>query len=102
MIVKRLVENDWVVSELIRPEKMEVDSQDEDTSVARPVAVLRLTETGMDFFARFLPRHGKVVKAYMRALDGRQQETLSELCRKLREGDVVRFISEMEHGDEED
>jgi hypothetical protein len=35
-------------------------------------------------------------------LDGRQQETLGELCRKLREGDVVRFISEMEHEDEEE
>lgn len=102
VIVKRLVENEWVVSELVRPEKTASDSQDDDATATRPVAVLRLTEAGLDFFARFLPRHGKVVKAYMRALDGRQQETLGELCRKLREGHVVRFISEMEHEDEEE
>jgi hypothetical protein len=64
--------------------------------------MLRLTSAGANFMARFLPRHGKVVKSYMRASDGRQQETLSELCRKLREGDVVKFISEMEHEDVEE
>ena len=102
VIVKSLIEGGWVVSELVRPEKAERDSEDENVSAVRPVAMLRLTEDGTDFIARFLPRHGKVVKAYMRALDGRQQETLGELCRKLREGDVVRFISEMEHEDEEE
>lgn len=103
VIVKRLIEDELVASELVKPEKAELDTEDvEDKPGMRPVAMLRLTEIGTDFVARFLPRHGKVVKAYMRALDGRQQETLSELCRKLREGDVVRFISEMEHEDEEE
>jgi len=102
VIVKPLIEDGWVVSELIKTEKAKSDSDEETRTLGRPVAMLRLTDEGMDFIARFLPRHGKVVKAYMRALDGRQQETLSELCRKLREGDVVRFISEMEHEDEEE
>lgn len=102
VIVKRLIEDGWVVSELIKTEKAKSDSEEETRTLGRPVAMLRLTDDGMDFIARFLPRHGKVVKAYMRALDGRQQETLSELCRKLREGDVVRFVSEMEHEDEEE
>ena len=99
VIVKSLVENEWVASVLVRPDNAECPSEDDAGSLARPIAVLRLTDEGADFVARFLPRHGKVVKAYMRALDGRQQETLSELCRKLREGDVMRFISEMEHED---
>lgn len=97
-IVKRLIEDGWVISGLGRPEKSDEDRE----TVARPVAMLRLTSEGANFIARFLPRHGKVVKAYMRVLDGRQQETLSELCRKLREGDVVKFISEMEHEDAEE
>lgn len=100
VIVKRLIENEWVVSELVRPERTEADSENDDgQAVPRPIAILRLTKEGAAFASRFLPRHGKVIKAYMRALDGRQQETLSALCRKLREGDIVRFISEMEHED---
>ena len=38
----------------------------------------------------------------MRAINAREQESLSRICRKLREGDVVRFISEMTHWDVED
>lgn len=56
----------------------------------------------MEFAERFLRRHAKVVKAYMRALEGREQQTLAELCRKLREGNVMKFISEMEHEDAEE
>jgi len=42
------------------------------------------------------------VKSLMRVLNYRQQQTLSQLCRKLREGDVVKFISEMTHEDAEE
>jgi hypothetical protein len=31
----------------------------------------------------------------MKVLDGRQQETLSRLCIKLREGDAVKFLKEL-------
>ena len=37
----------------------------------------------------------KVVKVGMKVLDGRQQETLSRLCIKLREGDAVMFLKEL-------
>ena len=37
----------------------------------------------------------------MRALEGRDQESLSKMCRKLREGDVVKFVSEIMHEDVE-
>jgi hypothetical protein len=38
----------------------------------------------------------------MRALHGREQLTLSRLCRKLREGDVLKFVSEITHEDVEE
>jgi hypothetical protein len=34
-------------------------------------------------------------KALMSVLDGRQQETLSRMCVKLREGDAVKFLKEL-------
>jgi hypothetical protein len=33
----------------------------------------------------------------MRAIDSREQDSLSRICRKLREGDVVKFVSELTH-----
>ena len=38
----------------------------------------------------------------MRALDGKEQVTLSRLLLKLRQGDVVRFVREIRMYDEED
>jgi hypothetical protein len=53
------------------------------------------------FVADVLPNHTKMVKALLRALDGRKQDTLSRLCRKLREGDMVKFVREITHEDGE-
>ena len=61
----------------------------------RGVTRLRLTPAGRKFIATLFPRHAKVVKALMRALDGREQETLSKLCRKLREGLSVNYFKEL-------
>jgi len=41
------------------------------------------------------------VKALMRAIDGRQQETLSQICRRLRAGDALKFVKEIMMEDEE-
>ena len=60
----------------------------------RGVTRLRLTPAGRKFIANLFPRHAKVVKALMRALHGREQETLSKLCRKLRAGDAWKFLTE--------
>jgi DNA-binding MarR family transcriptional regulator len=64
------------------------------------VAVVGLTKKGKEFVGNVVPRHVKVVKALMRALDGREQESLSKMCEKLREGDVVKFVREMQMMDE--
>ncbi len=65
------------------------------------VSVVGLTKSGKNFAGNVLPRHVKVIKALMRALEGREQESLSKMCRKLREGDVVKFVSEIMHEDVE-
>ena len=44
----------------------------------------------------------RLCKAEMEVLDGREQTTLSRLCRKLREGDVVKFVKELMVKDEWD
>lgn len=95
VIVKRLSEQGWVESEMA-PAPGESGESDGAKS-ARRFLVLKLTDEGQEFIRSFLPRHGKVVKAFMRALNGREQQKLSHLCRKIIEGDVIRFLSEMEH-----
>jgi DNA-binding MarR family transcriptional regulator len=57
--------------------------------------VVRLTEMGESLIRYVFPVHAKVVKAEMKVLDGRQQETLSRMCVKLREGDAVKFVKEL-------
>lgn len=42
----------------------------------------------------------EVVRALMRVLNATEQNSLSRLCRKLREGDVLKFVAEITHEDE--
>jgi len=56
-----------------------------------------LTKTGKKFISDVLPHHTKTVKALLRALDGREQDSLSHLCRKLRAGNPVRYFAEITH-----
>ena len=43
------------------------------------------------------PKRANFVKALMQAIDSREQESLIRTCRKLRDGDIVRYISELTH-----
>lgn len=52
----------------------------------RPVKLVRLTTEGEKLIGYVFPKHAKVVKAEMRVLEGREQATLSRLCRKLKDG----------------
>jgi DNA-binding MarR family transcriptional regulator len=61
----------------------------------RKIVLLRLTPEGKELIAHVFPKHAKVVKSHMKVLDGREQVTLSRLCRKLREGDIVKFVREI-------
>jgi len=42
------------------------------------------------------------VNALLRVLISKEQDSLSRLCRKLREGDVARFVAETKMQDEND
>lgn len=68
----------------------------------RRVGMVRLTPLGEEFIRTVLPSHKKVVKAFMRVLDGNEQMSLTRLCEKVREGDVRKFASEMMHEDVDD
>jgi MarR family 2-MHQ and catechol resistance regulon transcriptional repressor len=72
-------------------------AQGDEGQRGRRVARMRLTRAGRKFIGNLFPRHAKVVKALMRALDGREQETLSKLCRKLREGDDWKYLREFRY-----
>jgi DNA-binding MarR family transcriptional regulator len=61
----------------------------------RKIVLLRLTPEGKDLIAHVFPKHAKVVKSHMRVLDGREQVTLSRLCRKLWKGDIIKFVREI-------
>jgi len=61
-----------------------------------------LTPQGKKFIAIVFPSHAKVAKALMRAIDSRERDSLSRICRKLREGDALRFRPEMIHEDVEE
>jgi MarR family transcriptional regulator, 2-MHQ and catechol-resistance regulon repressor len=59
------------------------------------IVPLRLTPEGEKLIARVFGAHAKVVRARMRVLQGREQQKLGAMCRKLREGDPVKFLKEM-------
>jgi hypothetical protein len=45
--------------------------------------------------ARIFPSHVKVIKAEMRVLTDAQQNSVIYLCRRLRHGDILKFIREI-------
>jgi DNA-binding MarR family transcriptional regulator len=70
--------------------------------VGRRVGVISLTKMGEAVVGKVLPRQAKLVKAHMRVLSYKEQGKLSLLCRKLHEGDVLKFVSEITHEDVEE
>jgi DNA-binding MarR family transcriptional regulator len=86
-IVERLEERGWVRRKVVRLPPVEfarshrpVSERDEPRS-GRRVNVVGLTRAGKKFFGNVLPSHSKLVKAFMRVLDGTEQDSLARLCR---------------------
>ena len=65
------------------------------------LTVVGITAEGKKFLRQVLSIHGKLVHALMRALDGREQDSLFRICGKLREGNPVRFFAELTHEDQD-
>ncbi|HEX4073758.1 MAG TPA: MarR family transcriptional regulator [Candidatus Acidoferrales bacterium] len=105
--IARLARRGWVGQRVValppvEPERAHLaKSRRGERREGRRIRAIGLTKSGKKFIGNVLPSHSKVVKAMMRALDGREQETLSRLCRKLREGDASRFLREMRMMDED-
>ena len=66
------------------------------------MTVVGLTAPGKKFIGEVLTRYSKVVKSIMGGVNFREMESLSRICRKLREGDAVKFLREMRMMDEEE
>jgi DNA-binding MarR family transcriptional regulator len=77
-------------------------SRREEKRRGRRLTVVGLTAEGKKFLRNALSIHAKLVKAMMRALDAREQDSLFRICRKLREGNPVRFFAELTHEDEDE
>lgn len=106
-VLRRLEQRGWVCRENVRTppgtKRTPEEKKRRRTSLRRwawQFSAIRLTPQGEKFVGQVFPRHAKVVKALMRALDGREQETLGEICRKLRTGHILKFMSEITHPDE--
>jgi MarR family 2-MHQ and catechol resistance regulon transcriptional repressor len=108
VIITRLEERGWVRRTVTTRPPVEIKKSHLPRAKrgrkreGRRVGIVSLTPRGEKFVGQVFPKHAKVVKALMRVLDGREQESLSRLCRKLREGDVLKFASEMMHVDVEE
>jgi DNA-binding MarR family transcriptional regulator len=63
--------------------------------------VVGLTRLGKKFMRNLLPNHSKLVKSLMRVLNAKEQDSLFRICRKLRVGDVMKFVHEITHREDE-
>jgi DNA-binding MarR family transcriptional regulator len=63
---------------------------------------VHLTAEGKKLVESILPKRGKVLQARMCVLGKRDQENLERLCRRLAEGDPVKFVLEVTMDDEDD
>jgi DNA-binding MarR family transcriptional regulator len=108
IVVARLERNGWVECEHMRLRPVRIKRSRLPKAArgkpraGRQICVISLTEAGEKFMGIFLPKHAKIVKAFMRALKGHEQDSLSRICRKLSEGDGPKFMSEITHMDVED
>jgi MarR family 2-MHQ and catechol resistance regulon transcriptional repressor len=67
----------------------------EEPATDRRVVYVHLTPSGEKVIERVFPSHVKVIKAEMRVLTDAQQNSIIFLCRKLRRGDILKFIRDI-------
>jgi DNA-binding MarR family transcriptional regulator len=100
-ILQPLQTRGWVRYEVIDLPPVPVElthlakSKRDEPRRGRRAGQVRLTPGGEKFMRVVLPRHAKLVFAFMRALNMREQDSLGKACRKLREGDVLKLLHEI-------
>jgi MarR family transcriptional regulator, 2-MHQ and catechol-resistance regulon repressor len=108
VIVARLQERGWVGRMMVALPAVELERAHVAKSEAEQregprVGVVALTRSGKKMIANVFPRHTKMVKALMRVLDAREQESISKICRKLRSREAVfKFLREIRMVDEDE
>jgi MarR family transcriptional regulator, 2-MHQ and catechol-resistance regulon repressor len=106
-VVARLAERGWVQRKIVTLPPVEFErahlakSTRNERREGRRVSVVGLTKSGKKFMGNVLPSHSKLVKALLRVLNATEQDSLSRLCRKLRAGDVLKFVAEIRMQDED-
>jgi hypothetical protein len=99
-LVEILRKRGWVEYEVVvAPKSADPGESRRDRRRGWRAGHVRLSAAGEKFVASALPRNMKLVLAFMRALEWREQQALIRTCRKLREGDILRFLREMEYED---
>jgi DNA-binding MarR family transcriptional regulator len=107
-VIARLEKHGWVRRAFVKLPPVEFKlahlprSMKDEPREGRRMTVVGLTAPGKKFIGDVLRRYSKVVKSIMRGINSREQESLSRICRKLREGDVMKFVAEITHEDVED
>jgi len=106
-VIARLEKRGWVRRGLVKLPPVEFErahlpkSRKEEPREGRRIEVVGLTAAGKKFIGDVLTRFTKVFKQIMRNINPREQGWLSRLCRKLREGDVVKFVREIRMEEED-
>ena len=99
---KRLERRGWVRRVVVTlppapfEESHKAKSKKDEKRKGRRVGVITLTPSGKRFVRDVMPNNSKMMKALMRALDSREQLSLSRLCRKVRSGEaLLKFLQEI-------
>jgi hypothetical protein len=107
-VIERLEKNGWARRAVVKLPPVEfkrahlANAMKNEPRDGRQITVVGLTATGKKFIGGVLTRYSKIMAWIMRGVDSREMETLSRICRKLREGDVFKFLQEMRMVDEEE
>ena len=107
-MVKHLEERGWVGQRIVTlpaarfGDSHRAKSEKSERRRGRSIGVVGLTAAGKNFIVDVLPRHSKLVKSLFRVLDSREQTSMIRMCRKLREGDPVKFFREVMLMDEDE
>jgi DNA-binding MarR family transcriptional regulator len=102
-VIARLETHGWVRRAFVKLPPVEFKrahlprSKKDEPREGRRMTVVGLTAPGKKFIGDVLTRYSKVVKSIMRGIHFREMESLSRVCRKLREGDVMKFVREIMH-----
>jgi MarR family transcriptional regulator, 2-MHQ and catechol-resistance regulon repressor len=100
-VVQGLEESGWVEGKWMALEPVDnrwnryLHARGRTRELGKRIRLLRLTKLGKKFIGRTFPDHGKVIKCLMKVLDGREQESLERICRKLKKGDTLKYCKEM-------